>query len=314
MTEFGFIETIRATFASIPDNAFEGIGDDCAILPTDGDEALVFTSDALCEGVHFLRESSTPFDIGAKSATVNLSDIAAMGARPVATLLSLALPQDAVGEWAEEFIRGYHSVSSRYGVKLVGGDTTASKTDVFVSVTAIGRVKRANIKRRSSAKPGDTILVGGVLGESAIGLSDILSGNPHSAAAQLHRNPVAQIEEGEWLGTQECVHAMMDISDGLSSDVQHILTASHVGAIIDTEKIPAANADVRNAVCGGEDYKLLFTVATDCVTDLIATFERRFGYAPHPIGTITADSNCLIEWREDGRRVSHTDWKGFTHF
>ncbi|MBQ5753490.1 MAG: thiamine-phosphate kinase [Alistipes sp.] len=314
MTEFGFIEKIRDMFASIPAGDFEGIGDDCAVLPINDDEALLFTADALCEGVHFLCDATTAFEIGAKSAAVNLSDIAAMGARPIATLLSLSLPQNAIGEWAEEFMRGYRSVSERYGVTLAGGDTTCSKSEIYISVTAIGRAKLSHIKRRSAAQVGDTIMVGGTLGESAIGLRDILAGNYSTAAAHTHRNPTAQILEGEWLGQQECVHAMMDLSDGLASDLQHILDLSHVGAIIDTERIPAADTDTRNAVCGGEDYKLLFTVEADAAEALACRFKEQFGYDIHAIGTITANALHSIVWHENGEPVTHDDWGGFLHF
>ncbi len=314
MTEFGFIDKIRELFASIPANGFEGIGDDCAVLPISDDEALLFTSDALCEGVHFLRNAISAFEIGAKSAIVNLSDIAAMGGRPIATLLSLSLPQSAIGEWAEEFMQGFHSVSERYGVALIGGDTTGSEAGITISVTAIGKAKLTNIKRRSAAQSGDIIMVGGLLGESAIGLRDILSGSHSTASAAIHRNPTAQIAEGEWLGSQESVHAMMDLSDGLASDLQHILESSSVGAVVNTEQIPAADGDVANAVCGGEDYKLLFTVAADGAEVLMEAFEQKFGYRPYPIGTITVTNTPKIVWLERGEVLTHDNWQGFTHF
>ena len=314
MTEFGFIDKIRELFATIPSNGFEGIGDDCAVLPIGGDEALLFTSDALCEGVHFLRNATSAFEIGAKSATVNLSDIAAMGGRPIATLLSLSLPESAIGEWVEEFMQGYHSVSERYGVALVGGDTTGSDAGITISVTAIGKANIANIKRRSAAQVGDVVMVGGALGESAIGLRDILSGIHSTTSAIAHRNPTAQIAEGEWLGSQQSVHAMMDISDGFASDLQHILDLSRVGAVIDTELIPAANGEIESAVCGGEDYKLLFTVSAEGADALVEAFEQRFGYRPYPIGTITESDSHSIVWREHGKVVAHDNWHGFSHF
>ena len=174
--EFDFIENIREMFGSMPDNGFEGIGDDCAVLPIGGDEALVFTSDMLNEGVHFLTEKSTAYQIGYKSLMVNISDVAAMGAKPVATLLSLALPKERFGEWSADFMEGYHDASAKYGVKLVGGDTTKSRSGVCISVTAIGRAPMANIKRRSGAKVGDVIMVTGQLGASAVGLRDLLAG------------------------------------------------------------------------------------------------------------------------------------------
>ena len=164
MTEFGFIEQIRTRFASLPDNGFEGIGDDCAVLPLGGGESLVFTADLLTEGVHFLRAATTPRELGGKSLAVNLSDVAAMGARPVATLLSIALPADAAGAWAAEFMEGYRELSETFGTALIGGDTTRSESGITINVTAIGRTPSANLKRRSDARPGDVIFAAGELG------------------------------------------------------------------------------------------------------------------------------------------------------
>ena len=158
MTEFGFIEHIRTSFATLPDNGFEGIGDDCAVLPVGTDaegreEVLLFTADLLTEGVHFLRRATPARELGRKALAVNLSDIAAMGGRPVATLLSIALPRDAAGTWAEEFMAGYRELSERYATALVGGDTTRSESGITINVTAIGRAPAAHVKRRSAARP-----------------------------------------------------------------------------------------------------------------------------------------------------------------
>ena len=149
MTEFGFIDHIKELFATLPDNGFEGIGDDCAVLPVGEGESLVFTTDMLAEGVHFLRSATSPRELGRKSLAVNLSDVASMGARPVATLLSLSLPTDTAGTWAEEFMVGYRELSEAFGVTLAGGDTTRSAAGITINVTAIGRIADAHIKRRS---------------------------------------------------------------------------------------------------------------------------------------------------------------------
>ena len=157
MTEFGFIDRIKDLFATLPDNGFEGIGDDCAVLPVGGGESLVFTTDMLAEGVHFLRTATSARELGRKSLAVNLSDVASMGARPIATLLSLSLPDDATGAWAEEFMQGYRELSQEFGVTLAGGDTTRSAAGITINVTAIGRAADTHIKRRSGARPGDVI-------------------------------------------------------------------------------------------------------------------------------------------------------------
>ena len=154
MTEFGFIDSIRRLFAELPDNGFEGIGDDCAVLPLGNGTSLLFTADLLTEGVHFLRAATSARELGRKSLAVNLSDIAAMGARPVATLLSLALPADAEDAWTAEFTEGYRELSARYGAALVGGDTTRSAGGITINVTAIGRAPDAHVKRRDAARGG----------------------------------------------------------------------------------------------------------------------------------------------------------------
>ncbi len=312
MTEFGFIESIRRDFARLPANGFEGIGDDCAVLPLEGGRSLLFSSDALNEGVHFLRGAMSAAEIGAKSVMVNLSDIAAMGGRPVATLLSLSLTEDAAQGWAQEFMRGYREVCERYGVALVGGDTTRSKSHISINVTVIGEVADGCIKRRSDARADDIVVVGGRLGASAAGLRDILEGRTSTPAAVAHRRPQAQVREGEWLGKQPCVHAMMDLSDGLASDLCHILKASSVGARIDTECIPT-DSTLEDALCGGEDYKLLFTVAPEGLDALKRGFSEVFGYDIYPVGRIVGNEAGEIEWLEKGARTDH-DFRGYSHF
>ena len=284
MTEFGFIDRIKDLFATLPDNGFEGIGDDCAVLPVGGGESLVFTTDMLAEGVHFLRTATSARELGRKSLAVNLSDVASMGARPIATLLSLSLPDDATGAWAEEFMQGYRELSQEFGVTLAGGDTTRSAAGITINVTAIGRAADTHIKRRSGARPGDVIFTAGALGASGAGLRDILAGRYDTPAAAIHRNPRPQVAEGLWLGRRHEVHAMMDISDGLASDIRHIMERSGVGAAIDTERIPAAaDADIRTAACAGEDYVLLLTA--EC-----ADAERLAARSTPSAGSRTAES------------------------
>lgn len=311
MTEFGFIDHIRRRFADLPDQGFEGIGDDCAVLPLGG-EALVFTSDLLTEGVHFLRHATSARELGGKSLAVNLSDVAAMGARPVATLLSIALPPDASGVWAEEFMEGYRELSARFGTPLVGGDTTRSESGVTINVTAIGRSPLTHLKRRRDARPGDVIFVAGELGASGAGLRDLLAGHPDTPPARIHRNPQPQVDEGIWLGGRPEVHAMMDLSDGLASDLRHILDESDCGAEVELERIPvAAGADLRTAACGGEDYKLLFTAAPTATRQLEEEFLARFGTPLHRIGRITERAG--LTWLQAGSPVQ-LDWQGFTHY
>jgi thiamine-monophosphate kinase len=251
--------------------------------------------------------------LGRKALAVNLSDVAAMGLPAVATLLSVALPKDAGEEWAKEFIAGYHSLSKEQGVALVGGDTTASEDKIVINVVAIGRGPLSNVKRRSAARVGDAIYVGGRLGASAIGLKDILSQKYDTPYAEQQRLPVAQCAEGVWMGARKEVHAMMDLSDGLASDLCHILRASQCAAEVIVEQIPAVDGDVESAVCGGEDYKLLFTVESDVAEDFEHDFEAQFGYRPYRIGRITESVKPEIIWINEGERIT-PQWRGFTHF
>lgn len=308
--EFGFIGDIAATFAALPHNGFEAIGDDCTVVDCGAEEAMVLSTDMLIEDVHFLRSASTPEEVGEKSLMVNLSDIAAMGAKPVATLLSIALPATAQGEWAERFMQGYYEASKREGVALVGGDTTAAKEHISINVVAIGRAPKSHVKRRSAASVGDAICVTGQLGVSSKGLVDIMFGDLESAPAKAHRRAQARTAEGAWLGSRAEVHAMMDISDGIASDIKHIMEQSKVGATIELERIPT-EYDLRYALSGGEDYELLFTVEADKVESLAEELYNNCGTRLSVVGEITAEQELV--WRERGERVE-LDLHGFTHF
>lgn len=313
MTEFGLIENLARLFGDVDLGGWEAIGDDCTVVAIGQGEVLCITTDMLQEDVHFLRSATSAYELGRKALAVNLSDVAAMGVRPCATLLSIALTEDATEGWAEEFLRGYHSLSKEYGVALVGGDTTRSKAGISINVVAIGRGKAECVKRRSAARKGDVIFVGGVLGESALGLKDILAGRYDTPCAEVHRNPEAQILQGEWLGSKPQVHAMMDLSDGLASDLCHILRMSGCGAEIDVERIPAAHGDLQSAVCGGEDYKLLFTVDAAMTDSLQSEFMAKFGEQIYPIGRIIESAEPRIKWLCQNEEF-FPDWRGFTHF
>lgn len=313
MTEFELIARIGQLIDNLPRNGFEAPGDDCTVLGIGNGESLLFTSDLLTEGIHFLRAATPPYELGRKALAVNLSDVAAMGGRAVATLLSIALPADTPDSWAEDFLRGYRDLSHEEGVMLAGGDTTSSQQHITLNVTVIGRAPDGHIKRRSDAQAGDVIVAGGELGASGAGLRDLLAGRYDTVNARIHNAPRAQTAEGLWLGERPEVHAMIDLSDGLASDLRHILTLSHVGARIDVERLPvAAGADTTTAVTGGEDYKLLFTVASEALPELCRAFEARFGQQLYPIGTITGDNAGEIVWLDHGNRIM-PDWHGYEH-
>ena len=313
--EFGLIDRIRK-MTSVPDPSWVGIGDDCAVIPlspeTGGAPAsdLLVSTDMLVEGTHFLMEDISPRQLGWKSAAVNISDIAAMGGKPIATFLSLALPKTLPEQWMQEFMEGYNGISEKFGAALLGGDTTCSPDRICINVTVLGTCPRGKAKLRSAARPGDLVCVTGTLGDSAAGLRLILGGQKGAAPRLMdrHYTPTPRVEEGLALSCLPGVHAMMDISDGVGSDLRHILDESGVGARIDTGKLPISKElqdlcikkgwDPRElALCGGEDYELLFTMDPQETPDIPYTV----------IGEITA--NPTVTW-EGGSR----DYMGYKHF
>lgn len=313
--EFGFIDYINAVFR-VPEGTV-GIGDDCAVLPA-GEGELLFSTDLLMEGVHFLRSESSPEDVGWKAAAVNLSDIAAMGGKPVATFLSIALPRDAQGEWAERFIEGYRQISSQYDVPLLGGDTTSSLRDIAVNVGILGRCQSGKRLMRSGAKVGETIYVTGLLGDSAAGLQAILKGISRSEEVKTlierHKRPLPRVDAGMILIQSGKVGAMMDISDGIASDMRHIMKASKVGAVIALDRLPLSSELI--SVCakqgwdrywlstsGGEDFELLFTGPDG--------LENELDIKVYSVGKIV-DGNELI-WTVEGSPVDY-DYMGYIHF
>lgn len=308
-SEFSLIGDIAQMFGELPHNGFEPIGDDCTVLDI-GADALVISTDMLVEDVHFLRGASTPEEVGYKSLMVNLSDVAAMGATPTAVLLSLSLSEAAQGDWVDGFMRGFYEGCSKYGVALVGGDTTSSRDRIVINVVAIGRAPKANIKRRSAAKVGDLICVTGRLGASSKGLVDIMFGDLNTPAARIHRRAQARIAEGAFLGEFEAVHAMMDVSDGIASDIKHIMEQSGVGAEIYLDVVPT-DYDIRYATTGGEDYELLLTVDPRHFVEVAETLRTKTETPLTAIGRITEGGELV--WLDNGAPAD-IELRGFTHF
>lgn len=313
--EFGLIDFIRSNF---PDpEGTTGIGDDCAVMPS-GEGELLFSTDLLMEGVHFLRNESSPEDVGWKAAAVNLSDIAAMGGTPVATFLSIALPKDAQGEWADRFIEGYTDISRQFDVPLLGGDTTSSLRDIAANVGVLGRCPSGRRLMRNGAKVGETIYVTGPLGDSAGGLQAILMGIERTEDVTRlicrHKRPIPRIEAGRILMESGKAGAMMDISDGIGSDLRHIMKASGVGAVIDLERLPLSPELVsvckeqgwdiyEMATSGGEDFELMFTAP--------AGLENELDIAVYPIGKIVPGNE--LSWRFSNEPMDR-DFDGYKHF
>lgn len=325
--EFGFIERFKPMFSHLLDKEQIGIGDDCAILPANENEDWLVTTDLLVEGVHFLREAISPFQLGVKTMAVNLSDIAAMGGIPFGAFLSVAIPQDMEVEYLDEIMRGIHSISDEFKVPLLGGDTTKSLQHLTLNVCIIGRCTKGIARLRSMAKKGDLICVSGVLGDSAGGLEVLFNRLPKTPDTLLlldrHHRPSPKVEEGKLLASFPGVHAMMDISDGIASDLPHILKASGCGAIIEVSHLPLSDLLRRvsedfgwdcigMAASGGEDYELLCTIAPDEFDAINTAYNNRFGTDLRTIGIIT-DGESSIRWLNKGENYS-LDSTGFSHF
>ncbi len=324
--EFGFIENINKLFKGINSGKYEGIGDDCAVIPISDTQSFVVTTDLLVENKHFLRKNISPYDLGWKSLAVNISDVASMGAKPFASFMSIALPKNISAQWSEEFTKGYYDISKIFSTELLGGDTTSSTNDVVINVCAMGIIENSNIKRRKDAKAGDYIVVSSSLGESACGLKLFLENifdkeNPsHKFLEQRHHHPIPHVNEGKWIGTQK-IGAMMDISDGVSSDIQHICKASNVGAKIYCDKLPFGtefievctqqNWDKNTlALSGGEDYSLLMTIPKENFTNIAEQYNHLFDRDLRIIGEITNTNK--IEYFEEETQIDIPC--GFRHF
>ena len=246
-----------------------GIGDDCSVLRIPAGHEVLVTTDFSLEGVHFRREWHSAEVIGHRCLARGLSDIAAMGGEPIAAFLSLALPDEIPQSWVDRFFRGLLKLARRFGVELAGGDTAHSPAGVLADIIVIGAVPKGRAVLRSGARPGDRIYLTGELGGSAAALSQLYA-HPrrklHPAFFVRHFHPMPRIDPGRILRQKRLASAMIDISDGLSTDLSHICEESGVGAEIKESAIPRAvvgqparSVSIQHALHGGEDYELLFT-------------------------------------------------------
>ena len=327
-TELELIRLIRSAMA--PGEAtgvIMGIGDDTAVLEPTLKARLLATTDLLIEGVHFRRAWATPVDIGWKAMAVNLSDIAAKGGRPRWALVGLALPAPANPADVASLYDGMRQAAAPHGVVVVGGDTSVSPGGWFVNVTLLGE-HESMPHLRSAAKPGDLIAVTGTVGRAAAGLAALEAGrsgqSPAAEACALaHRRPTARVSEGRWLGAAAGVHAMMDLSDGLSADLGHICRESGVGARVVLDRVPVdgnAREIARDlgadalvwAIAGGEDYELLVTCDPASVEVLADGLRRATGAGLTVIGEIEGLKAGIVFVDAAGQPVAMPH--GYEHF
>lgn len=326
-SEFEFIDSLRQRFAN-------GIGDDAAIIRGTGTTETIITTDLLVEEIDFRRTTAPAPLLGHKALAVSLSDVAAMGARPRWSLISIGLPEDVwQTEFADQFYEGLASLADHYGVKLIGGDTSRTTEKIVIDSIVLGECNYGQAVMRSGAQPGDQIFVTGSLGGAAAGLRLIERG-AHLAEQNLadedsqkidhvllrHLRPEPRVGWGIVLGEELIASAMIDISDGLSSDLNHLCTASGVGALIESSLLPIdhqvielcgrrALDPLQLALHGGEDFELLFTVRPGDVGRLP---RRVDGTQITRIGEVRSQSEGVRI--SEGQRIWELNPGGWKHF
>ena len=336
-SEFDFIASLRqrVTASALKnDSLVAGIGDDAAVFRSSTGKETVITADLLAEDIDFRRTTTAPFLLGHKALAVSLSDIAAMGARPLWSLISIGVPEDVwQTEFVDQFYEGVLELANHYGVQLIGGDTSRTNESIVIDSVVAGECAAGTAVMRSGASPGDQIFVTGSLGAAAAGLRLIERG-AHLAEQNLadedsqkldhvlirQLRPEARVGWGIVLGEERLATAMIDLSDGLSSDLNRLCDASGVGALIDSSLLPIDNRVVelcgrraldplQLALHGGEDFELLFTVKPD----IVARLPRRVdGVEIKRIGAMTnAIEGIKIS---EGPRVWDLKPGGWKHF
>lgn len=338
-TEFEFIEKIRRR--ALPSSIKTGIGDDCAVVPKDSKTDLVITADLLVENIDFKLDWINPEFLGHKTLAVSLSDIAAMGAKPVWAMLSIGIPKKIwQTDFVEKFYEGWVSLAKKFSVELIGGDVSKTPDKIVIDSICAGEVKKNKAILRSAAKPDDLIFVTGKLGGAAGGLKLLERGerfekNPKSPFQKLllrQLKPNPQVEIGRILAEKNLATAMIDLSDGLSSDLNHLCRESKIGAKIYTRKIPvdenlksffaatdkksgkfekkiSISEEMNLALNGGEDFELLFTVSAKKIFQL-ETELKKFRFCR--IGEATANAG-IIELIDNSQHT-FLNPKGFRHF
>jgi len=292
-----------------------GIGDDAALFRPKRGHETILTCDWFLEGTHFQRDTHPADAVGWKSLARALSDVAAMGGVPRCFLLSLALPESHTGRWLDAFLGGLRRASRKFACTLAGGDTTRRR-EILISVTAVGEILCTRAVLRSGARTGDIIYVTGRLGEAELGLRILMRSKtqPRSSNSFLskHLYPEPRLAVGQWLAEKRLATSMMDLSDGLSTDLPRLCAASGVGARVDSALLPVARLSkagrgpgvdsLQLALHGGDDYELLFTVRPDKVNILPKTLH---GVPLTAIGRVTEQRELVLLKQKGRERQLH---------
>jgi len=309
MNEFELIAKLTKNLPA-NENVLTGAGDDCAVLDFGSPEKLfLFKTDAIVEGFHFTKETP-PEKIGRKALARNLSDIAAMAGTPNAALVTIALPENFDAEFVEKIYDGLNSIAKKSGVAIVGGETTKNPERILISIALLGTVPRGKQILRSGAKVSDAIFVTGELGGSL---------------TEKHLEFEPRLAEARWLAEHFPVHAMIDLSDGLAGDLRHILKAGGVGAELLKSAIPisreaklaarkssSAKSALAAALTDGEDFELLFTVASNDAVKLLDAWKKKFPKLKLScIGKIVSGDGILIRDKSGSHKLNA---HGYVHF
>lgn len=327
--EFGLIDRIKNLVETKSEPILVGIDDDAAAVQISPRKILLAAADALIEGVHFDLRYFNFYQLGWRALAANLSDIAAMGGQPLYALVSLGLPPHLDSDSVLDLYRGMKTLGDEFQTKIVGGDTTQSPDRIFISIAVLGEADPNKICRRAGAQVGDAIFVTGDLGASEAGLRILKSGDDKlkskfSAPVAKHLTPRPRVREAQFLVEEFPIHAMIDISDGLASEVHHICRLSNAGALVAQNKIPIhpqtraaakyfGDDPLEYALHGGEEFELLFTAPAELSDKLRNDFFEQFHLPCSAIGVIREKSlGVVLQHLERGDQDLPA--KGFDHF
>ncbi|MBI5048056.1 MAG: thiamine-phosphate kinase [Deltaproteobacteria bacterium] len=350
--ELALIKRLAEQFAASHPRVIKGIGDDASVTIQDESTYLLCTTDTLVEDIHFSLKYTPSYNLGRKAVSISLSDIAAMGGTPTFLLASIILPVSTTTDFVNLLYKGIKERAEEFDVKLIGGNTSSSPDKIIISTTMLGEVSKDRVVLREGASVGDNIYVTGRLGDSALGmkilnkiqesevrprmhLSGVGSQKPEKKkgneiitapflkdAVTAHIDPCPRVREGRKIAEKKLATAMIDVSDGLISDLRHIAEQSAVGAKVWVEKIPISTGlkrwildhpqDIMLALNGGEDYELLFTASNKDVPKL-ETVSRELDIAITHIGEIVPKRNGINVLNKKGEVLNLTI-EGFEHF
>ncbi len=332
MKERELIKIIHDFCKADNNQVIKGIGDDCAVVAKDDQNAWLITMDTLVEHTHFNLDWHCPEKLGRKCVSVNVSDIAAMGGKPSFVLLSLGMPSGFDENWFKLFSRSLVDACKEYGCLLIGGDTVKTTESIMISLTVIGEAVINNVIYRSGAQIDDVVWVDAPLGLAAAGLELCMLGMHENLDTDMHLlveshlNPDACLDLGVILGKSGLVSSMMDISDGVATDLAHLCTQSGVGALIHADKLLVHKSLQRACAIldqdplklilgGGEDYHLLFTVPAEKTQALLELVHSE-GFSLYPIGVIEQEKGIrLLKVDAQGiNRIEDVSFQGFDHF